>query len=123
MTEKNNLKEIGHLIEALRERSDMTQSELAEKLGTSQSAVARMEKGEQNFTTEILTKVSDALHHNILTLSKGTINFQIKAAGNFPARSIPKHQKMRLSHYFVHHSSTAIQPFSKTCLALRKSAA
>jgi UDP-N-acetylglucosamine 1-carboxyvinyltransferase len=78
MTEKSNLKEIGSLIEALRERNNMTQAELAEKLGTSQSAVARMEKGEQNFTTEILTKVSDALHHNILTLSKGTINFQIE---------------------------------------------
>lgn len=78
MTEKNNLKEIGGLIEALRERSGLTQSELAEKLETSQSAVARMEKGEQNFTTEILSKVSNALHHNILTLSKGTMNFQIE---------------------------------------------
>ncbi|HAO64628.1 TPA: UDP-N-acetylglucosamine 1-carboxyvinyltransferase [Candidatus Taylorbacteria bacterium] len=78
MTEKNNLKEIGGLIEALRERSGLTQSELADKLDTSQSAVARMEKGEQNFTTEILSKVSEALHHNILTLSKGTMNFQIE---------------------------------------------
>jgi UDP-N-acetylglucosamine 1-carboxyvinyltransferase len=78
MSQKNNLKEIGSLIESLRERNNMTQSELAEKLGTSQSAVARMEKGEQNFTTEILAKVSNALHHNILTLSKGTINFQIE---------------------------------------------
>ena len=78
MQEKNNLKEIGSLIESLRERNSLTQAELAEKLGTSQSAVARMEKGEQNFTTEILAKVSEALHHNILTLSKGTINFEIE---------------------------------------------
>jgi UDP-N-acetylglucosamine 1-carboxyvinyltransferase len=78
MTEKNNLKEIGSLIESLREQKGLTQSELADKLDTSQSAVARMEKGEQNFTTEILSKVSNALHHDILTLSKGTINFQIE---------------------------------------------
>src|ERR1035437_1061662 len=78
MTEKSNLKEIGSLIESLREQSGLTQAELAEKLNTSQSAVARMEKGEQNFTTEILAKVSNALHHDILTLSKGTMNFQIE---------------------------------------------
>ena len=78
MTEKNNLKEIGELIETLRERNGMTQAELAKKLETSQSAVARMEKGEQNFTTEILSKVSAVLKHNILTLSKGTMNFQIE---------------------------------------------
>ena len=78
MTEKSNLKEIGSLIESLRERSNMTQAELAEKLATSQSAIARMENGEQNFTTEMLSKISGVLKHNIMTLSKGTINFQIE---------------------------------------------
>ncbi len=78
MSDKNYLKEIGGLITALRERSNMTQEDLAERLGTSQSAVARMENGEQNFTTEMLSKISEILKRDILTLSKGTINFQIE---------------------------------------------
>jgi UDP-N-acetylglucosamine 1-carboxyvinyltransferase len=56
----------------------ITQKDLARDLGTSQSAVARMEKGEQNFSTEMLAKISHALNHPILTLGGGAMNFQIE---------------------------------------------
>lgn len=46
-------------------------------LGTSQSAVARMEKGEQNFSTEMLSKISSVLEKDIITLSNGTVSFEI----------------------------------------------
>ena len=78
MHDQNNLKAIGSLINGLRERSGITQGELAKRLGTSQSAVARMENGEQNFSTEMLSKISAALGKDIVTLSRGTINFQIE---------------------------------------------
>lgn len=70
--------QIGDLIGELRTDKGLTQKEFAKLLGTSQSAVARMEKGEQNFSTEILTKISTVLEKDIITLSNGTISFEIE---------------------------------------------
>lgn len=39
----------------------MSQAELAKKIGTKQSNIARMEKGQQNFTTETLQRIASAL--------------------------------------------------------------
>lgn len=69
---------IGKIITKAREKRGLTQSELAKLLNTSQSAVARMEKGEQNFTTDTLSKVSKVLKKDIITLSKGELNFKIQ---------------------------------------------
>jgi len=69
---------IGRIITKARESRGFTQSELAKLLNTSQSAVARMEKGEQNFTTDTLSKVSNVLKKDIITLSKGELNFKIQ---------------------------------------------
>ncbi len=77
MSSKEALK-IGQFIVELREQAGLTQEELAEALNTSQSAVARMEKGEQNFSTEMLSKISRVLNHEIITLGTGAINFQIE---------------------------------------------
>ncbi|MEK9173633.1 MAG: UDP-N-acetylglucosamine 1-carboxyvinyltransferase [Patescibacteria group bacterium] len=77
MQSKEALK-IGQFITELREQAGLTQEELAEALSTSQSAVARMEKGEQNFSTEMLYKISKVLNREIITLSTGAINFKIE---------------------------------------------
>ncbi len=69
---------IGQRITAVREQLHMTQRDLADKLGTSHSAVARMEKGEQNFSTEMLVKISRSLGRDIITLASGSINFRIE---------------------------------------------
>jgi UDP-N-acetylglucosamine 1-carboxyvinyltransferase len=69
---------IGKLIEAFRERGGMTQQDLAKVLGTSQSALARMEDGEQNFTVETLEKLSSALKRDLVTISKGSVDFEIE---------------------------------------------
>ena len=74
----NEQLKIGKLITHLREQRHMTQGELAHTLQTSQSAVARMERGEQNFSTEMLLKISDALHREVITLASGALNFQIE---------------------------------------------
>ena len=73
MTQKQ---QIGTFIKSLREQKNITQKEFAQMLKTSQSAVARMEKGEQNFTTELLGKVSQALDKNILSLND-SIDFEV----------------------------------------------
>ncbi|MEK7180781.1 MAG: UDP-N-acetylglucosamine 1-carboxyvinyltransferase [Patescibacteria group bacterium] len=75
MTEQQK---IGHFITELREQAGLTQEDLANALSTSQSAVARMESGEQNFSTEMLSKISRVLNREIITLASGAINFQIE---------------------------------------------
>jgi UDP-N-acetylglucosamine 1-carboxyvinyltransferase len=78
MPKNNNDKlKIGQFIRSLREKKNLTQDDLAQLLETSQSAVARMESGEQNFTTETLDKISVALNQSIIKLADNSINFRI----------------------------------------------
>ncbi|MFA5999803.1 MAG: helix-turn-helix domain-containing protein, partial [Candidatus Paceibacterota bacterium] len=67
---------IGYFIKELREARGMTQGELAKALNTSQSSIPRMEKGEQNFTTELLQKISNVLEHKVVAI-KDSIDFQV----------------------------------------------
>jgi UDP-N-acetylglucosamine 1-carboxyvinyltransferase len=76
-TTHNDKLKIGQFIRSLREKKDLTQEDLANLLETSQSAVARMESGEQNFTTETLDKISIALNQRIIKLADNSINFRI----------------------------------------------
>lgn len=73
---QSETQKIGSFIKKLRESKDFTQGEFAKALGTSQSAVARMESGKQNFTTELLEKMSDVLGRKVLTLNSST-DFEI----------------------------------------------
>ncbi len=68
---------LGQLITTLREQKAWTQQEFAQKLQTSQSAVARMEKGEQNFSTGMLLKISRVFNREIISLGGQTLNFRI----------------------------------------------
>jgi len=76
MKKETDQQKIGYFIKELRERRGMTQGVFAKELGTSQSAIARMEKGEQNFSTEILAKISEVLEHQIVSINN-SIDFQI----------------------------------------------
>ena len=91
MQNNETTKRIGGIISEIREKRGLTQSKLAELLNTSQSAVARMEKGEQNFTTDTLSKVSKVLKRDVITLSNGELNFKInggkKLSGEITANS------------------------------------
>jgi UDP-N-acetylglucosamine 1-carboxyvinyltransferase len=92
MKKDNALVNIGKMITDLREVQNMTQSDLAEKIGSTQSVVARIEKGEQNLSTETLSKLSKALNHEIVAIApKGKVNFRIegghKLSGSIKVRS------------------------------------
>ena len=63
-------KEIGKFIRDLRKQKGLTQAELAEKMGTTQSAVARIERGGLNFSTSELIKIGDILGHQIIKLHR-----------------------------------------------------
>ena len=75
-TKKGDLAKIGEFIKNLREERGLTQAEFAAGLSSSQSAVARIEKGEQNLTLAQMAKMSDLLGHQILSLSK-SIDFEV----------------------------------------------
>ncbi len=53
--------ELAYQILQLRKKQKVSQSQLAKKIGTTQSNVARMEAGKQNFSTNTLVKVAAAL--------------------------------------------------------------
>jgi UDP-N-acetylglucosamine 1-carboxyvinyltransferase len=69
---------IGKRIADIREAKGMTQTDLAKKIKTTQSAIARIESGTQNITTEMLRKISHALGKNLVTLSPGSMNVVIE---------------------------------------------
>ncbi len=71
-------KEIGKRIAQYREEKSITQQELAKLLRTSQSAIARMERGEQNFSTKTLLKIGKIFKKELITLSGQAVNFQIE---------------------------------------------
>jgi UDP-N-acetylglucosamine 1-carboxyvinyltransferase len=69
---------IGTLIQEARINRGLTQAQLAKELGTSQSAVNRIEKGGQNISLEMIARISDVLSSNIVTLNQaGKINFRV----------------------------------------------
>jgi len=57
--------EIAYRILQLRKERQMSQKELAEKIGTTQSNIARMEAGKQNFTTSTLSKIAFIFGYNL----------------------------------------------------------
>ena len=73
----DNQEKIGFFIKKLREEKGLSQKEFAEKLKTSQSAVARIESGNQNVTLEQLNKIGEVLKHNIVTISD-SIDFEVE---------------------------------------------
>src|SRR6201995_1261720 len=69
---------IGDFIARVRQERGMTQAEFANRLGTSQSAVNRIEKGRQNLSLETLARLSDALNKQIISLGSGSVNLRIE---------------------------------------------
>ncbi len=63
------LREVGALIRGARKGRSMTQTQLAERVGTSQSAINRIEQGGQNLSLEMLTRISDALDQQIVSIA------------------------------------------------------
>ncbi len=89
----NKILEISGLIKELRERRGITQAEFAEKLGTTQSAVARIESGEQNLTTDMIGKISEALDSELVSVSKGAMNFEIDGGQKLSGTIVTKTSK------------------------------
>ncbi len=57
--------EIAYQILQLRKQKKISQVELAKKLGTTQGNIARMEAGQQNFTTDTLQKIASIFNREL----------------------------------------------------------
>lgn len=71
------MENIGKRIAIVRESMQMTQAALAKKLNTTQSAVARLESGKQNVSTDMVRKISKVLNKNLLSPNPGSMNLEI----------------------------------------------
>ncbi|GAB3927666.1 UDP-N-acetylglucosamine 1-carboxyvinyltransferase [Microlunatus endophyticus] len=62
------LDHIGGLIRDARKHRGLTQTQLASRLGTSQSAVHRIEAGNQNLSLDMVTRIAEALDSPIISV-------------------------------------------------------
>jgi UDP-N-acetylglucosamine 1-carboxyvinyltransferase len=85
------LSRIGNLIRDARKHRGWTQTQLADVLGTSQSAVNRIEKGHQNLTLEMLARIGEALDSEIVSLGGGPVHLRVtgglKLSGSIDVKS------------------------------------
>ncbi len=68
---------IGNLIRDARKHRGWTQSQLADVLSTSQSAVNRIEKGHQNLSLEMIARIGEALDSEIVSLGSGPTHLRV----------------------------------------------
>jgi len=73
-----NIEKIGHLIAQIRQERGLSQSEFAKKVGTSQSAINRIEHGRQNLSLETLARISDVLNKQLINISSNEISLKIE---------------------------------------------
>ena len=75
----NYARRVGTLIRDSRKNRGWTQSQLAETLGTSQSAINRIEQGNQNLSLDLLTRISEALDSEIVSLGRsGPLHLRVE---------------------------------------------
>ncbi len=83
---------IGRLIRDARKQRGLTQQQLAAELNTSQSAVHRIEAGNQNLSLDMINRIAEALDSPLITSpTTGPINFRVqgetKLSGSIEVRS------------------------------------
>ncbi|WP_394274736.1 helix-turn-helix domain-containing protein [Luteococcus sp.] len=73
---------IGRLIRDARKQRGLTQHQLADVLNTSQSAVHRIEAGNQNLSLDMINRIAEALESPLITpATTGTMNFRVQGGG------------------------------------------
>lgn len=75
---KSTNEKVGNLIYQIRQDRSMTQADLARELGTSQSAVNRIEHGKQNMSLDMLARISDVLNRPIIKVGSKAINLRVE---------------------------------------------
>ncbi len=71
------LARIGNLIRDARKHRGWTQQQLADELGTSQSAVNRIERGHQNLSLDMLSRIGEALESPLVSIGQGPTHLRV----------------------------------------------
>ncbi|SDU28285.1 helix-turn-helix domain-containing protein [Jiangella alkaliphila] len=84
--------QIGRLIRDSRQHRGWTQSQLADALGTSQSAIHRIEHGQQNLSLEMIARIGESLDKQIVSLApQGPVHLRVSGgqqlSGSIEVRS------------------------------------
>ncbi|HEX3648835.1 MAG TPA: UDP-N-acetylglucosamine 1-carboxyvinyltransferase [Pseudonocardiaceae bacterium] len=88
------LRRIGTLVRDSRKHRGWTQAQLAEALGTSQSAVNRIEQGNQNLSLEMLTRIGNALDSEIVSLGRsGPMHLRVEGGRQLSGQIAVKSSK------------------------------
>lgn len=114
MTNDDYKIKIGILIQETRQSRGLTQTQLAEALGTSQSAINRIEKGGQNISLEMLARISDVLSSELVSLNQsGKINFRInggrKLSGEIEVKTSKNAAVGLLCASLLNHGTTTLR--------------
>jgi len=114
MTNDDYKLKIGKLIQETRQSRGMTQTQLAESLSTSQSAINRIEKGGQNISLEMLARISDVLSSELVSLNQsGKINFRInggkKLSGEIEVKTSKNAAVGLLCASLLNHGTTTLR--------------
>jgi UDP-N-acetylglucosamine 1-carboxyvinyltransferase len=113
----NSNEKIGHLISQIRQERNLTQAEFARRLGTSQSAVNRIEKGHQNLSLETLGRISDVLNKQLISISGGGTNLRIEGGHELHGEITLKTSKNAAVHLLcaslLNHGVTRFKSFPR----------
>ena len=108
---------IGDFIARVRQERGMTQAEFASRLGTSQSAINRIEKGKQNLSLETLGRLSEALNKQIISLGSGSVNLRIEGGtelhGNIKLKTSKNAAVAMLCASLLNHGVTKFKNFPR----------
>ncbi len=109
---------IGEFIAQIRQERGLTQAEFAKQLGTSQSAVNRMEKGRQNLSLETIGRLSGVLNKQIITLPTGnSVNLRIEGGhelhGRMPLKTSKNAAVALLCASLLNHGVTRFKNFPR----------
>ncbi len=109
---------IGRLIRDARKQRGMTQQQLAQVLNTSQSAVHRIEAGNQNLSLDMINKIADALESPIITpAGSGTLNLRIQGerhlSGSIEVRSSKNAAVALLCASLLNHGRTVLRGIAR----------
>jgi len=105
---------IGKLIQETRQARGLTQTQLAEALNTSQSAINRIEKGGQNISLEMLARISEVLSSELVSLNQvGKINFKVnggkKLSGEIEVKTSKNAAVGLLCASLLNHGKTTLR--------------
>lgn len=112
------LDRIGGLIRDARKHRGLTQTQLADVLGTSQSAVHRIEAGNQNLSLEMVTRIAEALDSPLISVGTGApqhlrVRGGVKLNGTIEVRSSKNAAVALLCASLLNHGRTIIRGIAR----------